>query len=91
MGLGGASVALFVSDKHWKEKVASFVVGLILCSTLAPITADVLTNGKFAELFGFIYGMGGMTLARLLLKTIEKKAKSTIEDTSGVKLNDDNS
>ena len=86
MGLGGASVALFVSDKHWKEKIASFIVGLILCSTLAPATAEFLTG-----LFGFFYGIGGMTIAKIIMKVVEKKAKLTLEEKTGVKLDDDNS
>lgn len=91
MGLGGASVALFVSDKHWKEKIASFIVGLILCSTLAPATADFLTGGKLVALFGFFYGIGGMTIAKIIMKVVEKKTKLTLEEKTGVKLDDDNS
>lgn len=92
MGLAGAVVTLFaVPSNGWKEKISSFIVGIVLASALAPAAANFLTGGKGAAIFGFVLGLGGMTIAKIIIKTVEKKAKLTIEEKSGVKLDDDNS
>ena len=69
---------------HW-----GWVVGVILCAALSTPTANFLTSGDYVEVFGFIYGMGGITLAKMLIKAIEKKSKVEIESKTGVKLDDD--
>lgn len=88
MGLAGATVAALISEKPYKEKLIGWVVGFILCLALSDYTASALTNGKWTGLFGFIYGMGGMTLAKMLLAAIEKRGKKEIEEKAGVKLDD---
>ncbi|ADO14446.1 AB1gp75 [Acinetobacter phage AB1] len=90
MGVAGATVtALVPSGKPLAERVISWVVGVILCAALSTPTADLLTSGGYVEVFGFIYGMGGITLAKMLIKAIEKRSKVEIESKTGVKLDDD--
>lgn len=92
MGFAGATVTSLVpSNKPLGERVVSFFVGIILCVSLAPHTANFLTNGNYTEVFGFIYGMGGITIAKMILKAIDKRSKLEIENRTGVKLDDDNS
>lgn len=92
MGVAGATVvALMPSNKSFKHKCAEWVIGIILCAALSTPTASVLTSGAYVEVFGFIYGMGGITLAKMILKAIEKRGKDELESKTGVKLDDDNS
>lgn len=91
MGVAGATVtALTPSQKSIAERVVGWVVGVILCSALSTPTANYVTNGSGVEVFGFIYGMGGITLAKMITKAIEGRFKSEIEGKSGVKIDDDN-
>lgn len=88
MGVAGATVtALTSTNKHVLERVIGWIVGVILCAALSSPTANFLTSGDYVEVFGFIYGMGGITLAKMLIKAIEKKGKEKL----GVGSNDDNS
>lgn len=88
MGVAGATVtALTSANKRVLERVVGWIVGVILCAALSSPTANFLTSGDYVEVFGFIYGMGGITLAKMLIKAIEKKS----EEKLGVDLNDDNS
>lgn len=90
MGIAGATVtALTPSGKPLADRVVGWVVGVILCAALSTPTANFLTSGDYVEVFGFIYGMGGITLAKMLIKAIEKKSKVEIESKTGVKLDDD--
>lgn len=90
MGIAGATVtAITPSDKSFGERVAGWVIGVILCAALSGPTAKFLTSGDYVEVFGFIYGMGGITLAKMLLQAIEKRSKVEIESKTGVKLDDD--
>lgn len=90
MGVAGATVtALTPSQKRIADRVIGWVVGVILCAALSAPTAKFLTQGEYVEVFGFIYGMGGMTLAKMLIKAIEKKTKTEIESKTGVNLDDD--
>ena len=89
MGLSGSTVAALISEKPYKERLIGWVVGFILCLSLSDVTANVLTGGKWVGVFGFVYGMGGITLAKMILTAIEKKGKSELESKTGVKLNDD--
>lgn len=92
MGVAGATVvSLMPSNKSIKKRISEWIIGVILCASLSSPTAQLLTSGAYVEVFGFIYGMGGITLAKMLLKVIEKRAKDAIESKSGVKINDDNS
>lgn len=88
MGIAGATVtALTPSQKSIAERVVSWIIGVILCASLSSPTANFLTSGDYVEVFGFIYGMGGITLAKMLIKAIESRAKAEIEKT-GVKIDD---
>lgn len=90
MGIAGATVtALTPSEKRVIDRVSGWVVGVILCAALSSPTASFLTSGDYVEVFGFIYGMGGMTLAKMLLKAIEKRSKVELESKTGIKLDDD--
>ena len=90
MGIAGATVtALVPSGKPLADRIIGWIVGVILCASLSTPTADLLTSGSYVEVFGFIYGMGGITLAQMLIKLIEKKTKVEIESKTGVKLDDD--
>jgi len=90
MGIAGATVtALTPSGKPIVDRIVGWVVGVILCAALSTPTAQFLTSGDYVEVFGFIYGMGGITLAKMLLKAIEKRSKVEIESKTGVKLDDD--
>lgn len=90
MGVAGATItALITPQKRFIDRVVGWVVGVILCSSLSTPTAQLLTNGQGVELFGFIYGMGGITLAKMFLSAIEKKGKAEIEANTGVDLDDD--
>nr|DAF69041.1 MAG TPA: hypothetical protein [Caudoviricetes sp.] len=90
MGIAGATVtALTPSGKPIIDRIIGWIVGIILCSALSRPTAQFLTSGDYVEVFGFIYGMGGITLAKMLLKAIEKRSKVEIESKTGVKLDDD--
>lgn len=91
MGIAGATiVSLMPSNKTIPKRIAEWTAGLILAAALATPTAQFLTSGEQAGIFGFIYGMGGITLAKMILKAIEKRGKDEIESASGVKLDDDN-
>ena len=86
MGVAGATVAaLTPSEKKTSDRIISWFVGVILCAALSSHTANFLTAGNYVEVFGFIYGMGGLTLAKIFLKAIERKA----EEKTGVKIDDD--
>ena len=90
MGIAGATVtALTPSEKRVIDRVSGWIVGVILCAALSAPTASFLTSGDYVEVFGFIYGMGGMTLAKMLLKAIEKRSKVELESKTGIKLDDD--
>ena len=90
MGVAGATVtALTPSEKSKTDKVLGWVVGVILCASLSHPTAEALTSGRYVEVMGFIYGMGGITLSKMLLKLLDRKAKAEIEAKTGVKLDDD--
>lgn len=92
MGIAGATVvALIPSNKNIPKRATEWVIGVILCAALSTPTSQLLTSGAYVEVFGFIYGMGGITLAKMILKAIEKRGKDEIESKSGVKLDDDNS
>lgn len=90
MGIAGATVtALTPSEKRVIDRVSGWIVGVILCAALSAPTSSFLTSGDYVEVFGFIYGMGGMTLAKMLLKAIEKRSKVELESKTGIKLDDD--
>lgn len=90
MGIAGSTItALITPQKRVKDRVISFIVGVILCCSLSDHTANFLTHGDYVGLFGFVYGMGGMTLAKMILIAIEKKGKAEIESKAGVKIDDD--
>ena len=90
MGIAGATVtALVPSGKPLADRIIGWIVGVILCAALSTPTANFLTSGNYVEVFGFIYGMGGIALAQMLIKAIEKKSKVEIESKTGVKLDDD--
>lgn len=90
MGIAGCSISALISDKSYKEKIVSFLVGFILALALSGYTANALTDGAWQGAFGFIYGLGGITLAKMIHKFIEKRAKQEIENRTGVKTDDDN-
>lgn len=90
MGIAGATVtALITPQKRLLDRVIGWIVGVILCTALSNPTAQFLANGHYVELFGFAYGMGGITLAKMILLAINKKSKTEIESKLGVKVDDD--
>lgn len=89
MGLSGAIIGALVSDKPLKDKFVSFVVGFLLACSLSPYIAEWFSNGKYIGGYGFILGMGGITIARMIRTAIDNRAKSEIESKTGVKLDDE--
>lgn len=92
MGVAGATVSALTPSPHKtpKDKIYGWVVGVIMSASLSSPTANALTSGQWVEVFGFIYGMGGITLSRMFIRVIDKKARNEIEAKTGVKLDDDN-
>ena len=89
MGVAGSTVAALISDKPFIERMTGWIVGFILCISLSDYTANLLTGGKWVGAFGFMYGMGGITLAKMILTAIERKGKSELESKTGVNLDDE--
>lgn len=89
MGAAGGTIGALISEKPYKERAISFFVGFILSVSLSDYTAMFLTGGKYTGLFGFLYGLGGITIAKMILTALEKKSKHEIENKTGVKLDDE--
>lgn len=89
MGAAGSTIGALISEKPYKERFISFLVGFILCVSLSDYTALFLTGGKYTGLFGFLYGLGGITIAKMILTALEKRGKTEIESKTGVKLDDE--
>lgn len=89
MGAAGATIGALISEKPYKERLISFLVGFILCVSLSDYTAMFLTGGKYTGLFGFLYGLGGISIAKMILTSWEKRFKTEIKSKTGVDLDDD--
>lgn len=82
-GFLGACIAVLLSNEKWQDKLAGALAGFILCIVFAEHAANVLANGNYPELFGFVLGSMGKATAETLLKFVRSKILGTVQGGGG--------
>jgi len=82
-GFLGGVVRWAVLRHHWKEGVPALIVGSICAMWLSPLALPLIEasvgkiapNGDLAGLSAFIVGLGGMSLAQIVIDALDRSKK----------------
>ena len=73
MGFLGASLSVLLSKEKYTDRLVGALAGFILCIAFAEHASQILANGKYPEVFGFLLGAMGKGTAETLLQFMRSK------------------
>lgn len=82
LGFLGACFSALLSKEKWQDRLVGALAGFILCVVFSEHAANVLANGNYPELFGFVLGSMGKSTAETLLKFVRSKLIGVVQKES---------
>ena len=73
MGFLGASLSVLLSKEKYTDRLVGALAGFILCIAFAGHASQILANGEYPEVFGFLLGAMGKGTAETLLHFMRSK------------------
>lgn len=83
MGFMGACLSVLLSKEKWKDRLVGALAGFILCIAFSGHAANLLANGNYPEVFGFVLGAMGKATAETLLTFVRSKIIGTVQSRGG--------
>lgn len=72
-GFMGACLNVLLSSEGWRDRLVGALAGFILCIAFAQHASNILADGQYPEVFGFLLGAMGKSTAETLLAFMRTK------------------